>query len=71
MKDKMMTRKFEPTAEEMFDGCVGFCRECGWKKPHGCDPDSDGLTCESCGSNSVAGLEVLLSEDLLEEVDCY
>lgn len=37
----------------------GFCLVCGLEQ-EGCEPDAQGITCESCGAEMVAGAAELL-----------
>ena len=37
----------------------GLCLACG-QDQEGCDPDTEGATCESCGEDQVAGPEMCL-----------
>lgn len=62
-----MKRKIEVTEADLWDGCGGFCRDCG-ADAYDCEPDADNYECEVCGARAVAGLEVLLIEGRLELV---
>lgn len=63
-----MCRIIKATEEELTDGTVGACAECG-EFAHSVEPDAEKYLCECCGECAVYGLEQLLLLGQLDLVD--
>jgi hypothetical protein len=64
-----MTRKIRIDADSLkfavIQGDTGFCRVCGDQR-FGVEPDAMAAKCEKCGRFTVAGIETLVTLDLVE-----
>lgn len=58
-------RSVSATSEEIQDGTLGFCMECG-EEAYGVEPDARKYVCEGCDKSGVYGLEELLMMGLVE-----